>query len=161
MLQSNQAIADQEIEKYIEEMKELYNNFLLFIENSDSNEISFNNMIDIINKQKLKENREEFEHFLRLIASIANNHHYIESFFNKILQIIQHYSTEIKQILSNIEIFHIFQNNKKFSFFFMKTKLSHLIPLFIMNFYIKQNLMVAVIVTFSILKSKNFLVKIK
>lgn len=116
-------IANQEIEKYIERKKKLYNNLLLFIESSDDSEKCFQNIIDIINEQKLKENRENFEHFIRLIASIANNHSNTESFFNKIYQIIQHFVKEIKQTLSNIEIFHIFQNNKKIILFLFEKEI--------------------------------------
>lgn len=53
----------------------------------------FQNLIDIINEPKLKENCEKIKHFLQLIASII----VVYSLFSKKnFQIIQHHKTEIK-----------------------------------------------------------------
>lgn len=78
---------------------------------SESSDEDFDSLIKITDAQQLEKNKEEYEHFLSMIEHISNNHHHDEIFFKKIFQIIQLYQQQIKQTLTNKQIFNIFQNN--------------------------------------------------
>ncbi|KAK8871744.1 hypothetical protein M9Y10_007484 [Tritrichomonas musculus] len=121
--QNNQSIiGNQEISKFIEENKELYNNLMLFLEDSEGNDYYFQNLIDNLNKQKTEKNHAKFEEFLQLITSIAH-YHYYENLFMKIFQILQYYKNLIMLTFSNLEIFNIFQRNKKILLFLFENKI--------------------------------------
>lgn len=113
----------QEFHKYLDWKKELYQSLISFLENPNSNEKDFQNLIEIIGIQNHKEDREEFENFLKLIANISSNHHYDKLFFEKIFQIIIHYIPQIKQIFSNFEIYCIFEENLKVLLFLFESKI--------------------------------------
>ena len=81
-----------------------------FLNNSDSNENYFQDLINIICQQRHAENCEQFEEFLQLIVNVSTNIHREESFFEKIFQILEHFEVQIKQTFSNKEIFDIFQS---------------------------------------------------
>ena len=79
--------ATNEIKKYIDEKRELRDLFITYMESSDDYDNDFNELIKFIQTQKFEQDREEFEHFLRLILNICNNHHRYPGFFDKIKQI--------------------------------------------------------------------------
>ena len=111
------------IQKYINHKKEIHNLLLNFIENSGVNDTDFQNLIDLINTQNYEENREELEHFLRLISKIAKNHHRDTDFFKKIEKILLHLENVIKQTFSISEIFKIFKSNKLIILSLIKSKI--------------------------------------
>lgn len=116
-------IADESIRKYIQEKKEIYSNLMNFLENSDNDDNSFQQLIDIFNNQEEDKFRTKIEEFLQLISIIADNHHREETFFTRIFQIIQNYKEKIEQTFSNIELFNMFQNNKKILLYLFKNKI--------------------------------------
>ena len=105
-------ISHQKFEKYYNAMKEFYNAILSYLESSESEEIDFKDLIDIINMEYYTENREEFEHFLHTVNHISANHHRDEFLFKKIFRILKYYENQIKHTFSNFEIFNIFKENK-------------------------------------------------
>ena len=94
-----------------------------FLENSDNDDNSFQQLIDIFNNQEEDKFRTKIEEFLQLISIIADNHHREETFFTRIFQIIQNYKEKIEQTFSNIELFNMFQNNKKILLYLFKNKI--------------------------------------
>lgn len=83
-----------EIQKYIDEWKKIYDYFIKHQIDSDSIDIDI---------QHFEKNREEYEHFLRLLISIYSNHSHEKNLFEKIEQIIVQLKESIKQtILFNI-----------------------------------------------------------
>ncbi|KAK8890285.1 hypothetical protein M9Y10_035058 [Tritrichomonas musculus] len=110
---NSQKDAHEEIQNYIKKKKELYNNLIEFLENSEDGDILLKDLINNINNQIEKNNRDEFTGFLRLITSIGDNYHREKSTFKKLFQIIEHYGSQIKRTYSNNEIFDIFHKNKK------------------------------------------------
>lgn len=60
----------------------------------------------------LEDDKEEMTQFLLIIKSISGNHHRDINFNKKIKDILQYYKEQIKQALSNDEMFYIFENNK-------------------------------------------------
>ena len=111
------------IQKYVNQKKEIHNLLLNFIENSGVNDTDFQNLIDLINTQNYEENREELEHFLRLISKIAKNHHRDTDFFKKTEKILLHLENVIKQTFSISEIFKIFKSNKLIILSLIKSKI--------------------------------------
>ena len=55
--------------------------------------------------------------FLEIVKSIGEHHHRYQHFNERMNQLLLYYKGQIKQTLSNIEIFHIFENNKKIVLF--------------------------------------------
>ena len=115
--------ADYRIRKYIKEKKELYNSLMIYLESSENSKQDFQNLIDIFTNQKEEKSKAKLEKIIQLITGIANNHHRNEFFFKKIYQIIDQLKDEIKQTFSNIEIFKLFQENKKILLFLFKNKI--------------------------------------
>ena len=108
-----------EIQNYFEEKKKLHEHILTYIEDCEFNKKDFEDLINYIQSQDIFNNREEFEHFLRLILNICNNHHRYPGFFDKIKQIFFKYKKEIKQTFSNHDLFNLFNNNKMILLFLL------------------------------------------
>lgn len=110
-----------EIEQYINQKKQYYDNFRRFIENNnDTDEANYLNLVQVVEEQKILENREELKLFLKLILIISNNYHRYSGFFNKIKKILFNIKDNIKQTFSNLEIFNIFYHNKLIILFLCK-----------------------------------------
>ena len=107
------------MESYIEDKKNLYISILNFLEEPDNHnddkasQKSFQELINIITSQKIEEDAEEMRQFLELIKSIGEHHCRDQQFNERMAQLLLHYKTQIKQTLTNLEIFQIFANNKK------------------------------------------------
>ena len=100
-----------EIKTYFAKKKEFYDKLLRFLEDYEINnadlEIIFKNIkIDLTN------DKEEMIHLLQLLTSISNNHHRYRNFNDKVKQIFEFFKEEIKQTLSNLELFDIIKSNK-------------------------------------------------
>ena len=95
-----------------------------FLEESDSaNEQSFAQFCDKIRKFQIDGDREEMTQFQLIIKSISDHHHRDINFIPKIQKILQQYQEQIKQTLSNDEIFHLFENNKLIVHFLLKNNI--------------------------------------
>ena len=103
-----------EVQEYFNRKKEFYNILLEFIEeydsNDESNDANFKALIQYIEIHKFNENTEEFEHFLRLLLNIFNNHYRHSGFISKIERIFLYFEKSIKQTFLNIKIFEIFKD---------------------------------------------------
>ena len=110
------------MDQYIEDKKTLYSSIYSFIENSDeeSNKECFQNLTNLVKNQKIEEDGKEMLQFLNIIRSLGDNYHRDQYFNQKINQILLHYKDQIKQTLSNFEIFHLFENNKNIILFLLK-----------------------------------------
>ncbi|KAK8839416.1 hypothetical protein M9Y10_031766, partial [Tritrichomonas musculus] len=117
------------MESYIEDKKNLYASILEFLEESkDDNDgevmtESFQQLITVIKSQHIEENAEEMRQFLEIIKSIGLHHHRDQHFNEKMNQLLIRYKDQIKQTLSNLEIFRIFENNKKIVLFLLQNEL--------------------------------------
>ena len=100
------------VQDYINSKKEMYENLLSFINNS-SDQNNFTQLMEIINMQKILDDKNEFTLFLYLINTIAQNHQRNDEFFGRIEQILNQIKESIKQTYSNLEIFNIFKENKR------------------------------------------------
>ncbi|KAK8843864.1 hypothetical protein M9Y10_024940 [Tritrichomonas musculus] len=123
------------VQSYITEKKELYELLLAFIDGSLDQSI-FSNLIEIINTQIIN-NKDEFELFLQLINTIANDHRRSSNFFTKIKQILFVINENIKHTYSNIEIFTIFQKSKNILLFLFENE-TVIVDEFIFNKILNQ-----------------------
>ena len=100
-----------EIEKYVSQMKRIYESLLKILEcECNSNDIEI--FYDQFESQEIDDYREEFLELLQIISSISRNHHRSKYFLGKIEQILLHYSEQIKQFFTNIEILNFFKKDK-------------------------------------------------
>ncbi|KAK8835254.1 hypothetical protein M9Y10_039802 [Tritrichomonas musculus] len=99
------------MESYIADKKKLYTAILEFLENSDenlddtANDIYFERLSPIEDCENMKD-------FLRIIKNISDEHHRDTNFITRTKQLLLHYKQQIKQTLSNEEIFNLFADNK-------------------------------------------------
>ena len=114
------------MESYIEDKKNLCMLIHKLIEESDeynSNEVCnecFQQLINFNKSQQIEEDVEEMRQFLEIIKNIGENHHRNQHLNEVMNQIILHNKDQIKQNLTDMEIFHIFENNKKIVLFLLK-----------------------------------------
>lgn len=110
------------MESYIDVKKKLYNTIMKFLEESDENSDAINQKYfkKICDNFNFNEDHEEMIQFLLTIKSISDNHHRDCHFIQRITQFFLHYKEQIKQILSNDEIYQIFENNKLIVYFLLK-----------------------------------------
>ena len=100
------------MQEYIEKKKEFYDSLLEFLENIEYDVDYFQGFIKIIKQEKLEDDCQEFEEFLRLLNNIINYHHRNENFIIKVEQIFDYFSVFIRKNFTNLRIFNIFKNNK-------------------------------------------------
>ena len=112
-----------DIREYIDQLEEIYNQFLKFIDENDNDDQNFKDLINIIQTQKIQENRAEFKLLLILIANVSNNHFRSPNFFDKIKKITTYLIDDMKRHLTNEEIFNIFKGNKQLILYFIKNKI--------------------------------------
>ncbi|KAK8884645.1 hypothetical protein M9Y10_043763 [Tritrichomonas musculus] len=111
-----------EYQEYIIQKKELYSILIQFIENRNDEDY-FQNLINIIETQKILENPKELKLLINLILNISNNHHRSDSFMAKIEQILLYLENQIKQTFANFEIFELVKNNRLNLLFFITNKI--------------------------------------
>lgn len=103
------------MQEYIEKKKEFYDSLLEFLESIEYDIDYFHDFIKIIKQEKLEDDCQEFEEFLRLLNNIINHHHRNENFIIKIEQIFDYFSAFIRKNITNLNlsIFNIFLKNIK------------------------------------------------
>ncbi|KAK8844214.1 hypothetical protein M9Y10_024420 [Tritrichomonas musculus] len=104
------------MESYIADKKKLHAAILEFLENSDENlddtvdEECFERLSPILEQQVKDGAFENMKEFLLIIKNISDEHRVTN--FPRTKQLLLHYKHQIKQTLSNEEIFYIFEDNK-------------------------------------------------
>ena len=96
----------------MEELKKIQGCLLNFIDDEGDIEENFQNLQQLLDDQKIKENKKDFKLFIQLVTTIANNHHRTPTFFSKIEKILKLYENEIKKYFSNSDIYNLFSNKK-------------------------------------------------
>ena len=106
------------MESYIADKKKLYSAILEFLENSDENfddttDEKYLERLSPITKKEVKVGDcENMKEFLRIIKNISDEHRRDTNFITRTKQLLLHFKSQIKQTLSNEEIFYIFEDNK-------------------------------------------------
>ena len=114
------------IQGYIEQQKDIQKTLLEFIEQESNDKSNYDNLIKKFDNPSIRKDRCELSNILRLIANVSNHHHRSPNFLSKIEQVLLLFKDDIKQILSNLQIFDIFRKNKQVLLFLIKEKI--LIP---------------------------------
>ena len=114
------SISKQKFDIYVNEKKKSYNDLLQFLENPQNKDDDF---INLFNLNKEEGEKEQIENLLQLSKSISDNHKRDDCFLRKLFAIVEHYKDQIKQTLSNIEIFEIFRTNKLFLLFLLESQI--------------------------------------
>ena len=113
-----------EVQEYVDAKKQLYSLVLQFIEDDEEeNGEKFTKLVDFIEKYHYAANKEELEDILSLISSIANNHYRNQHFFSNIEKLFLHLENQIKQNVSNTEIYELFKENKRILVFLFEKKI--------------------------------------
>lgn len=111
-----------DIKQYFNQKKELNKILLSFLESDDETEEEkeLKKINDFIQDEKIGEDREEFQLFIRQILKIADNHHRSPNFMNNVKQILYSLKDNIKKMYTNLELFNQFNNNKEILLFFLE-----------------------------------------
>ena len=113
---------DTKIQNYFDQKKELYDSLLQFLEGNKF-EDDFCNLQDIVAKQGIVKEKEEFTHFLYLLLHLYDNHHRTAVFIHKIEQILLNYKDYINKTYSNTEIYNIFKSNNLIILFLLENQI--------------------------------------
>ena len=112
-----------EVQKIFEEMKNIQEILLDFLDNEDEVDEKFNNFKQIIDNLKICEQQHKFRVLLRMIAKISKNHHRYPNLISKIEQILTFYKDDITKKFTNFDIFNIFKSNKRILLFLLNEKM--------------------------------------
>ena len=112
-----------EIQQFVESKKELQSIFLSYIDDPNSDENNFQNLIDNFKIQDLFQNQNELKEFLQFITKIAKNHHRQPNFFDQIEKVLLYLENDLKKNFTNSEIFTIFKNSNPILLFLIKQKI--------------------------------------
>ena len=104
-------------------MNDICIKFISFLDESGDAEENYGNLITSFKNHTISKDQIEFKSFLHFVSKIANNHYRTNKFLDKIMQIINFFSSEIKDFFSNSEIFQIFKSNKLILLFLFESKI--------------------------------------
>lgn len=95
-------------QNYLGKMQSIQNILLQYIEDSEKSEENYQNLIQLLDDHKIRDDKHFLKSFLYLISKISNNHYREKDFFSKIEQILTELKNDIKKFLTNHEISSIF-----------------------------------------------------
>lgn len=108
---------------YIEILKKIQEFIIEYIDIEDNQEENYQNLIRYIQDLNIWSDQHEIKILLLIIDQISNHHHRHHNFFDKIEKILQTIKKEIKQSLSNFDIFKIFKYNKRILLFLIREEI--------------------------------------
>lgn len=111
-----------EYKAYIEKMRQIQKNMILFLDDEEQESIFFQiNFYEGLNDDEEKKYR--LKEILHLILHIANNHHRSSNFYKKIDTILNHFKEDMIKNFSSYELFNIFSTNKRVILHLIKEKI--------------------------------------
>ena len=114
---------NKEYPDFIDEMKEIYDKLLEFIDNIDASDDDFTSLVQNIENKGINENKELFNNFVNLLIDISNNHHRENGFFSKLERILHKFQNSLKANNTNQNIYELFESNKRLLYFLIKEKI--------------------------------------
>lgn len=111
-----------EIKELYSKRKEFYTNFLDLIECEDDFENNLQSFIDLCERERIKEKKEEFLFIINFILKISDNQYRNREFFVKIEKILLYFKDTIKKTFSNFGFHQKCKNNKRILSFLYKEK---------------------------------------
>ena len=131
------------VQQHFDKIKNIEENLLNFIDEKSESDNNFQIFVDMLDKQKIIENKQEFKSFLYLLVQISNNYHQYPGFYDKIDKILSNYKESIQKYFQNSEIFHIFGRNKRILFFLIQNGLftinQNIYEIFMQSKYFNQS----------------------
>ena len=109
-----------EINIYLNKMRDIQKYFLDYLDDQSSSHFDFQNFSLFFEDLEDEERNDILNELLHIISEISCNHHRTANFFDKIEEILKHFSNEIKRTFSNYEIYDIFQKNYRVLLFLFK-----------------------------------------
>ena len=128
-------------QEYVNSKNEFNGSLLTFIDNEQENQddFLFESLTQMYDLNEIGKSRDELKILLHMISKISRNHHRKDNFFDKIEKIIEYIKNDIKQTLSNFDIFTIFEDcNRILVYLFEKSILVldlNIYKYFISNFF--------------------------
>ena len=110
------------ISEYLVNISNIQRNILSFIDNDQNTEENFQNLIQLLDEQKILDNIFETRLILQLISRILQNHYRAPNFFSKIQRVLLYFKDSINKCFSNYKIFKLFKKNKRILLFLLKEK---------------------------------------
>lgn len=98
--------------QFVKKMKLIYNKLINYIEENDNDEILFQEVSNIFDEQKIRDDAQSLKSFFTMIVKIGNYHQHNPNFFTKIYKILELFKNDIMKSFTNITIFNIFKSNK-------------------------------------------------
>ena len=99
-----------EIQEYLKQISEISRLFIDILDNSDDFSFRFQNFKNYYESQK--KDPEFLKDILLTLSKICKNYHRPPDFYHKMEQILIYFKNDIKQSLSNLEIFKIFKKSE-------------------------------------------------
>lgn len=113
-----------DINKYIEDKKQLQSAILAYLDQESSNDQeNYEKILNLVREQNLSKEKDELSAFFQLISQISANHHRSANFHAKIDKIISIFENEIKENFLNLELFYIFKRNKRVLLYLIQNNL--------------------------------------
>ena len=106
-------------------MKNIEDFFLDFLESDSEFEIEFENFKANI-ENHIENEKSDLKEILHMIAKISNNHNRSHDLIFKTEKVLELFESDMKESFSNIELFNIFDNNKRILLFLFEKEI--LIP---------------------------------
>ena len=108
------------IQEYLDNMKNLQDVLLVYLENQADSEVNYQFLINTINKQKICSSKQELALLLHLISTISQNYCRDFQFISKIEKILGYLGDYITRTFTNLEKFKIFKHNKRILLFLLE-----------------------------------------
>ena len=126
------------ISSYLEKMKQIQYNLLVFTDRDQNKEENYQNLIDQFNGFQVRKQQSEIKLIFQLIMQISNNHHRSSNFFQKLEKVLLYFTDSFNKYFTNSEIFDLFKNNKRILLFLFKKKIIT-IDDYIKNYFSETN----------------------
>ena len=115
-----------DIDEFVGNIKDFQENFLKVVNKDYGQEEDLDKdlkfLIESMNPIFLTD-KDKFKVILKVILSISNNYHRVPDFISNICKIIILMKSDIKNVFSNDDIFHIFEKNKRIMLFILEEKI--------------------------------------
>lgn len=112
-----------DISDYLARMKAFYSSFIKYVENETKEPENFRDFISFVNNNQYGRNSDELRSLLHIINKVSNHHSQRGFLKNQVQKLLIHFTDQIKQTFTNIDIFNIFKNNKSILLFLFENEL--------------------------------------
>lgn len=116
-------INNPEIQKYIQKKTDLQQKLLDYLTKLENAEESYQNLIQILEDDNIRQNKNDLIEFLHLLTNISNNHNKLPTFSSRIEKLLSIFKKDIMQYFSSKTIFNIFKDNKMLLLYLFEEKI--------------------------------------